>query len=114
MGSPPLATRAADRESFVDGRPISFPAATRKAIVPDLFPGSSSFFVRIMHLENRDKEDTKSATGRHETDAEIEVTPEMIKAGLVEFFHYDPEGCDAEETVMLIYNATTLAKKDFS
>jgi hypothetical protein len=41
------------------------------------------------------------ATGAPET--KIEITPEMIERGLIEFFDYDPEGNEAEEIVEKIF-----------
>lgn len=35
----------------------------------------------------------------------IEVTPEMINAGLTEFLRYDPEGQEPEEVVRAIFVA---------
>lgn len=47
----------------------------------------------------------KSDTGK------IEITPEMIEAGLIVFIEYDPNwGPDARETVGEIYRVMTEAK----
>jgi hypothetical protein len=41
--------------------------------------------------------------------AEIEVTPEMIEAGLLELYEYSPETRIAEETVVNIFKKMLMA-----
>jgi len=45
---------------------------------------------------------------------EIEITPEMIERGLIEFFEYDPEGNEAEEGVEKIFLSMLRASKEKS
>ena len=45
---------------------------------------------------------------------EIEITPEMIERGLIEFFDYDPEGNEAEEIVEKIFLSMLSVSKEKS
>ena len=44
-------------------------------------------------------------------DSEIEITPEMIEAGLAEFFAYDSRFQSEEEAVKRIYGAMEKARE---